>query len=104
MVSEMNVDDDGTASLYLDRERTALIVDLDAEPLEVSRAAEILGRWRDREQMIAAIDMTTPGQAVVRLADTTPAAPHGAINKVSDHAPAKPRHVSMAKRRSPLPR
>jgi hypothetical protein len=89
MVSEMNVDDDGTASLYLDRARTAVVFDLDAVPLELGRAAEILGRWRDREQMIAAIDMTTPGEAVVRVTEAA-SVPKvlGTVNKVSNHAPA----------------
>ncbi|HTR60169.1 MAG TPA: cell division protein FtsQ/DivIB [Candidatus Binataceae bacterium] len=87
IVSEMNVDDDGTASLYLDRARTAVVFDLDQVPLELGRAAEILGQWHDREQMIAAIDMTTPGEAVVRVTETA-SVPHPAVNKVSDHASA----------------
>ena len=87
IASEMNVDDDGTASLYLDRARTAVIFDLDQVPLELGRAAEILGRWHDREQMIAAIDMTTPGEAVVRVTEAA-SVPHPAVSKVSDHASA----------------
>jgi hypothetical protein len=88
VVSEMNVDDDGTASIYLDRARTAVIFDLDAVPLEIGRAAEILAQWRDREQMIAAIDMTTPGEAVVRVTEAASApSARGAISKVLDHAP-----------------
>jgi len=90
IVSEMNVDDDGTASLYLDRSRTALIFDLEAVPLELGRAGEILARWHDREQLIAAIDMTTRGEAVVRMTVAASSPPvHGALNKVSDHAPAR---------------
>jgi hypothetical protein len=102
LVSEMNVDGDGTASLYLDRARTVVIADLDAMPHEISRAAEILNRWRERESLIAAIDMTTPGEAVVRLADTAPAARNrAAISGISDHAPASPGRVSGRKTRSP---
>jgi hypothetical protein len=87
IVSEMNVDDDGTASLYLDRARTAVIFDLDQVPLELGRAAEILGRWHDREQMIAAIDMTTPGEAVVRVTEAASVPKvQAAVSKVSDHA------------------
>ena len=89
MVSEMNVDDDGTASLYLDRARTAVIFDLDAVPLEIGRAAEILARWHDREQMIAAIDMTTPGEAIVRVTEAASVPQvHPTVSKVSDHASA----------------
>ena len=87
IVSEMNVDEDRTASLYLDRARTAVIFDLDQVPLELGRAAEILARWHDREQMIAAIDMTTSGEAVVRVTETA-LVPHPAVNKVSAHASA----------------
>ncbi len=103
LVSEMKVDDDGTASLYLDRARTVVVVDLDAVPVEVGRAAEILARWHEREQMIAAIDMTTPGEAVVRLAEAAAAAPGhgGAITRVSDRAPAHAARASAKKTRSP---
>lgn len=102
MVSEMNIDGDGTASLYLDHARTAVVVDLDAVPLELGRAVEILGKWHDREQMIAAIDMTTPGEAVVRVADVAPAAPaHSGVTKISSHAPAKAARRSTIKPRSP---
>jgi hypothetical protein len=85
----MSVDDDGTASLYLDHARTSVVFDLDAVPLEMGRAAEILGRWHDRQQMIAAIDLTTPGEAVVRMTEAaatsgTPAA----VSKRSGHPSA----------------
>lgn len=102
LVSEMNIDDDGTASLYMDRARTAVIVDLDAVPLEISRAVEILGKWRDREQLIAAIDMTTPGEAVVRVAEAAPTSPaHNGVTKVSNHSAARPARGSTTKPRSP---
>jgi len=98
LVSEMKVDDDGTASLYLDHARTSVIFDLDAVPLEMGRAAEILGRWHDRQQMIAAIDMTTPGEAVVRMTDAaaTSAAP-AVQSKPSGHLSA----AAVTKPRSP---
>jgi len=84
LVSEMSVDDDGTAALYLDHARTSVIFDLDAVPLEMGRAAEILGRWHDRQQMIAAIDMTTPGEAVVRMTEAAASsATHTAVCKRS---------------------
>jgi hypothetical protein len=101
LVSEMNVNDDGTASLYLDRARTVVMIDLGAEPLEIRRAAEILSRWHERESMIAGIDMTTPGQAVVRLAEIVPATRRGSVNKVADHQPARPARAARGKTRSP---
>jgi hypothetical protein len=76
LISEMQVADDGTASLFLERERTELIIDVDRAALELQRAIRVREQWAGREKLIAALDMTTPGQAVVRL--------HGA-----EHAPWK---------------
>ncbi len=67
LVSEMRIDTDGTASFYLDRERMALTVDLDREEFQLRRASEVLKQWQGRERLIAMLDMTTPGMAVVRL-------------------------------------
>jgi hypothetical protein len=102
LVSEMSVDDDGTASLYLDHARTSVIFDLDAVPLEMGRAAEILGRWHDRQQMIAAIDMTTPGEAVVRMTEAAAiSGSHAAVSKRSGHPSAAAAAASTTKPRSP---
>ena len=102
LVSEMSVDDDGTASLYLDHTRTSVIFDLDAVPLEMGRAAEILGRWHDRQQMIAAIDMTTPGEAVVRMAEAaSTSGTHAGVSKRGDHASAGVLGASTIKPRRP---
>jgi hypothetical protein len=103
VVSEMTVADDGTASLYLDHARTTVIFDLDAVPLEMGRAAEILGRWHARQQMIAAIDMTTPGQAIVRMTETasTSGAHAAAVSKRSDHLSVAAAAVSTTRTRSP---
>ena len=67
LVSEMRVDSDGTASLFLDRERMALVVDMDQETTELRRAMDVLKQWEGRERLIAMLDMTTPGMAIVRL-------------------------------------
>jgi hypothetical protein len=102
LVSEMTVADDGTAALYLDHTRTSVIFDLDAGPLEMGRAAEILGRWRDRQQMIAAIDMTTPGEAIVRMTETaSTSGAHVAVSKRSDHLSVAAAAVSPTRTRSP---
>src|SRR5208282_3384569 len=67
IISEMQVDDDGTASLFLERERTEVIVDLDRATTELQRAIKVRQQWQGRENLIAAVDLTTPGFAVVRL-------------------------------------
>jgi len=67
MVSELRLEGDGEASLFLDRSRTEVALDLDHAPLELERAGRVLRRWRGREAEIALLDMTTPGQAVMRL-------------------------------------
>jgi hypothetical protein len=86
LVSEMRVEDDETAALFLDRSHTELRVDLDDAPAQLKRATEVLGQWRGRERLIALVDMTTPGQAVMRLRAPAPlAAAHesGALRRVA---------------------
>jgi len=67
IISEMHVGDDGTASLFLERERTEVVIDLDRATTEIQRAIKVRQQWQGRENLIAALDLTTPGQAVVRL-------------------------------------
>lgn len=88
LVSEMSVDNDGVAALYLDGARTEVLIDLDNAPAEIKRANEVLGQWRGRERMIAALDMTMPDEAVVRLAAADAPAEHrrGSVRKVSVHS------------------
>ncbi|MGH7815310.1 MAG: cell division protein FtsQ/DivIB [Candidatus Binataceae bacterium] len=75
MVSEMRVSDDGTATLFLSRARTELTIDPDPERAarELRRAAEVMGQWAGRENRIAALDLTEPGEAIVRLHDAAAA-------------------------------
>lgn len=74
LVSEMRLDEDGTASLFFDRSHTELRLDLAHAPAELNRAAEVLERWRGHQSLIASLDMTTRGQAVMRLRGVTPGA------------------------------
>jgi hypothetical protein len=67
IISEMHVCDDGTASLFLERERTEVVLDLDRATIEIQRAIKVRQQWQGRENLIAALDLTTPGLAVVRL-------------------------------------
>jgi Cell division protein FtsQ len=87
LVSEMRLDDDGTVSLFFDRSRTELRVDLDDAPAQLKRATEVLGQWRGHERLVAMIDMTTPGQAVMRLRGMPPPAAaqgSGAVHRVAE--------------------
>jgi len=77
IISEMHVGDDGTASLFLERERTEVVIDLDRATSEIQRAIKVRQQWQGRENLIAALDLTTPGLAVVRL--------HAAETKNSKH-------------------
>ena len=85
LVSEMRVDDDGTVALFLDRSRTELRVDLDGAPRNSDARPRCSAQWRGHEQLIAMLDMTTPGQAVMRLRTTAPRAAArsaGAVRRV----------------------
>ncbi len=85
LVSEMRLDDDGTVSLFFDRSHTELRVNLDDAPAQLRRATEVLAQWRGHERLVAMIDMTTPGQAVMRLRGMTPTAAAqgaGAVRRV----------------------
>jgi Cell division protein FtsQ/DivIB, C-terminal len=92
MISEMSLGDDGTASLFLDHPRAEIDIDLANSALELRRAAEVLRRFQGREQAIAALDMTTPDQAVVRLrgVDTSVLAKKGALRRIAAAAAARP--------------
>jgi hypothetical protein len=89
LVSEMRLDGDGTVSLFFDRSHTELRVDLDDAPAQIKRAREVLGQWRGHERlaaMVEMIDMTTPGQAVMRLRGMTPptaAQGSGAVRRIA---------------------
>lgn len=74
LISEMSVAQDGIASLYLERSRIELSFDLTNPAPEIERAAYLLRRWRGHRDLIAAIDVTTPGEAVMRLRATVPVA------------------------------
>lgn len=71
LVSEMRVHEDGTATLCLERERTELTIDLDNVPHELARSIEVMKQLNGREQMVAALDMTMPSEAIVRLRGAT---------------------------------
>jgi hypothetical protein len=67
LVSEINVGTDGTATLFLERSHTDLVVDLAHTSDELAHAAAVMNRWRDHLKLMWGLDMTTPGEAVVKL-------------------------------------
>ncbi len=85
IISEMRINDDATASLFLERERTEVVIDLDRATTELQRAIKVRQQWQGRENLIAALDLTTPGQVVVRLhaAEGNHSKHKGGIRKVS---------------------
>ena len=97
LISEMRIDSDGAASFYLDRQRMAVVVDLDQESFELGRALDILQQWRGRERLIAMLDMTTPNMAVVRLKTDLPK-PEKRVPAIVRSTPAEPARVSIAER------
>jgi len=95
LVSEMRVENDGTATLFLEQTHTAVTVDVDRGSLELTRAAEILTRWRARQDLVAAIDLTVSGQAVLRLRQPLPVALQALRSQASSRPP---NHGEMASR------
>lgn len=67
LVSEVRIADDGTATLYLERSHTILVLDRGRASDELAHAAAVMNRWREHLDLVTALDMTTPGEAVVRL-------------------------------------
>jgi len=67
VVSEMRVDGDGTAAIFLEHPRLAVTFDIDRAAVEFARAIDVLKIWRGHEGLIASLDLTTPGQAVVQM-------------------------------------
>ena len=67
VVSEMRIGSDRTATIFLEHPRIEVAFDLDRTALELARALAVLRLWRGHEDLIAALDLTTPGQAVMRM-------------------------------------
>lgn len=94
VVSEMRIGSGGTAAIFLERPRIEIDFDLDRTAGELARASIVLAKWRGHEDLIASLDLTTPGQAVMRLKPAAFAAEH--------RTPALQR-VALAAR-GPMPR
>jgi hypothetical protein len=66
IISEMRVTSSGEVSLFLDRPHLVIALALGQFPLQLTRAARVLDVWRGHHELIGIIDMTTPGEAIVR--------------------------------------
>jgi hypothetical protein len=67
VVSEMAIAPDDTATLFLEHPQTSVVIDMNRGAAGIQRAARILGMWRGHERILAAIDLTGPEEAVVRV-------------------------------------
>jgi hypothetical protein len=66
-ISEMTVEHDGDAILYLDRTPLQILIGFDDTADQLARAAKVLSIWRGHRELLVAIDATVPGQAIARL-------------------------------------
>jgi hypothetical protein len=67
LVSEMSVASDGTATLFLEHPQVAVTIDESRGAAGIQRAVQMLHLWQGHQQLLAAIDLTAPDEAVVRL-------------------------------------
>jgi hypothetical protein len=89
VVSEMRMGTDGTTTIFLEHPRIEVAFDIDRTAFELSRAVAVLRKWRGHEDLIASLDLTTPGQVVMRMKPAAFAGDH--------HTPAV-RAVALAVR------
>ena len=66
-ISEMRCEADDGGVLYLDRPALSIAIDFAQAAVELERANQVLALWRGHRELLVALDMTVPGQAVVRL-------------------------------------
>jgi hypothetical protein len=66
VISEMRVRARGEIRLYLDRPHLVIVLNSGQFPLQLARAARVLEVWRAHRELIGMIDMTIPGEAIVR--------------------------------------
>jgi hypothetical protein len=66
IVSELRVSSRGEMRLFLDRPHLVIVLAPGQVPLQLARAARVLEIWRGHRALIGMIDMTIPGEAIVR--------------------------------------
>jgi Cell division protein FtsQ len=67
IISEMRVTANGKIRLYLDRHQLVIVLAPARFPLQLARAARVLDVWRRQRGLVAVIDMTIAGEAIVSL-------------------------------------
>ena len=94
-ISEMRVDNNGLISMFLRRSRTEIALDFNNAAFELDRASLVFARWRGHQDMISLLDLTTPGEAVVRVRGLNTKALAASVQKASlaDSRPRRPRLV-----------
>jgi hypothetical protein len=97
-ISEMHADGDGVATFFLDNPRLPLVIALDDAAIEFARSAQVLRLWRSHQDLIALIDMTASGQAVIRL---KPGALENARNTAGVHKASPIIATRVRTRRNP---
>jgi hypothetical protein len=65
-ISEMRLSPGGEMRLFLDRPHLVIALTQGQLPLQLVRAAKLLDMWRGHSEVIGMIDMTIPGEAIVR--------------------------------------
>jgi hypothetical protein len=71
IISEMRVTSSGEMRLYFDHSHLVIVTGAGQFFLQLAHAAKVLRMWRGHLQLIAMIDMTIPGEAIVQLRDET---------------------------------
>ena len=91
-ISEMRVTEADAAILFPERSRMEIHVNPDDMTAEIGRVNRVLALWRGHRGLIAAVDMTTPGLAVVRLRPGALETARGAgVRKVAMATPGRER-------------
>jgi len=66
IISEMHVTSSGEMYLFLDRPHLVIVLASGQFPLQLACAAKVLEVWRGHRELIGMLDMTIPGEAIVR--------------------------------------
>lgn len=92
-ISEMRVNAPDMAVLFPERSRMEIRVNPEDMAAEIAHANRVLTLWRGHRGLIAAVDLTTPGMAVVRLrrGALETARRGGQVRKIAMTAPRRER-------------
>jgi hypothetical protein len=71
IISDMRVKPNGEITLFLDRPPLMIALASGQFSLQLARAARVLDLWHRHRELIAMIDMTTSGEAIVHPSPET---------------------------------